>query len=224
MATTDGIDVNTSTGVDGNTYTSSISNDTLTNEDFLKLMIEELKMQDPTKPMDSQRMLDTQMQMSSIETNLQTIETMKSLTESFSQTAFSNAANVIGKNIEDGNIDEFGVNKAYTVRSVENVDGEIQLKAQQMLYLEDQVSDKDGNIVMYDVTGQILDENGQATGKKIALDSPGTVIVREDGTPVILDENNEEVSDSGYTLTGDVLAVYSDQLSTIPFSTVTKIF
>ena len=59
-------------------------------------MVEELKMQDPTKPMDSQRMLDTQMQMSSIETNLQTIEAMKSLTESFSQTAFSNAANVIG--------------------------------------------------------------------------------------------------------------------------------
>ncbi len=223
MASVDNVDVNTSTGVGGTTYTSSVSNDTLTNEDFLKLMVEELKMQDPTKPMDSQRMLDTQMQMSSIETNLQTIEAMKSLTESFSQTAFSNAANVIGKNIEDGNIDEYGVNKAYTVRSVENIDGEIQLKAQQMLYLEDQMVDADGNIVMYDLSGQILDESGNTTGKKVALDSPGSIILK-DGKPVILDENNEELEEHSYSLSGSVVAVYSDELTTVPFNSVTKIF
>ena len=43
------VQVNTSTGIDGSSYTSSISNDQLTNADFLKLMIEELKMQDSNK-------------------------------------------------------------------------------------------------------------------------------------------------------------------------------
>ena len=65
----DNIQVNSNVGIDGNSYTSAISNDQLTNDDFLKLMIQELKLQDPTKPMDSQKMLSTQMQMSAMNTN-----------------------------------------------------------------------------------------------------------------------------------------------------------
>jgi len=59
---------NSVTGTDsyGNKYTQSVSNDSLTTNDFLKLMIEELKLQDPTKPMDSAKMLSTQMQMSTL--------------------------------------------------------------------------------------------------------------------------------------------------------------
>lgn len=219
----DSVQVNSSVGIDGSSYTTSVSNDHLTNEDFLKLMITELQLQDPTKPMDSQQMLSTQMQMSTIETNLQTIETMESLAKSFAQSALSNAASVIGKNIEDGNIGETGVNKAYTVRSVENNDGEITVKAQQILYVEDQVLDKDGNRIMYNILGEILDESGSKTGYKVALQDPGEVILKE-GKPVILNENNEEVSDSGYTLEGQVLPVYSDQLTSIPFSNITRIF
>jgi len=219
----DNVTINSGTGVDGSSYTSSISNDRLTNEDFLTLMIEELKMQDPTAPMDSQRMLDTQMQMSSMNTNLQMIETMEALTSSFSQSNLSNAANVIGKNIEDGNIGENGVNKAYTVRSVENIDGEVSVKAQQILYIEDQVNNSDGDRIVYNLNGEILDSEGNTTGYKVALKDPGEVILR-DGNPVILDENNEEVTDSGYTMSGSTLPVYSDQLVAIPFSNVTKIF
>ena len=46
--------VNTTTGTDsyGNKYTQSVSNDSLTTNDFLKLMIEELKLQDPTHLID----------------------------------------------------------------------------------------------------------------------------------------------------------------------------
>jgi len=219
----DNVTVSSSTGIDGSTYTTAISNDTLTNEDFLTLMIEELKMQDPTSPMDSQRMLDTQMQMSSMNTNLKTIETMEALANSFSQSALSNAASVIGKNVEDGNVGEDGVNKAYTVRSVENTDGEVYVKAQQILYIEDQVQDSDGNTIVYDVNGEILDSNGNKTGYKVALENVGNVIQRE-GVPVILDENYEEVSDSGYTMDSSVIPVYSDQLVSIPFNNLTKIF
>lgn len=219
----DNVQVNTSTGVDGNAYTSNISNDKLTNQDFLKLMLEELKLQDPTKPMDSQRMLDTQMQMSSIETNLATAEAMKSLQNSFSQSALSNASNVIGKNIEDGNLNQSGVNKAYTVRSVESIDGGIQVKAQEILYLEDQIQNPDGDLVIYDLTGNLLNADGTKTGQKIALTNPGNPITR-DGAPVILDENNEEVTDHGYAFSGARIPVYSDQLTTLPFNSITKIF
>jgi flagellar basal-body rod modification protein FlgD len=133
------IEVNSAVGVDGNTYTTAISNDKLTNDDFLKLMIQELKLQDPTKPMDSAQMLSTQMQMSQMNTNQEMIKAMQSMQTAFTQSSLSNASGIIGKNIEDGNIGSSGTSKAYTVRSVESVDGEIQVKAQEMLYLEDRV-------------------------------------------------------------------------------------
>ncbi|GGD36474.1 hypothetical protein GCM10012288_08120 [Malaciobacter pacificus] len=221
----DNIAINSNTGVDGNSYTSSISNDQLTNEDFLNLMIQELKLQDPTKPMDSQQMLATQMQMSTIETNQQTIAAMQSLQTAFSQNALSNAANIIGKNIEDGNIGENGVSKAYTVRSVENVDGEIQVIAQQMLYLEDRIitDEEEPSIINYNVNGEIMDENGNLTGDKIALNNPGEPLLDEDGKLVVLDENNEQI-EHNYKLAGVSSPVYSDELTSIPFSTITKVF
>jgi len=218
------VTVNTSTGVDGNAYTSSVSNDQLTNQDFLKLMLEELKMQDPTKPMDSQQMLQTQMQMSSMNTNLKTIETMEKLASSFAQSNLSNAATVIGKNVEDGNIGENGVNKAFTVRSVETIDGEVHVKAQQILYIEDQVIDPDGEYIYYNIKGEIMDSEGKLTGQKVALEEPGKIIIGEDGNPVILNENNEVIEDSGFTADGSVMPVYSDQLVSIPFTNITKIF
>lgn len=221
----DNIAINSNTGVDGNSYTSSIGNDQLTNEDFLNLMIQELKLQDPTKPMDSQQMLATQMQMSTIETNQQTIAAMQSLQTAFSQNALSNAANIIGKNIEDGNIGENGVSKAYTVRSVENVDGEIQVIAQQMLYLEDRIitDEEEPSIINYNVNGEIMDENGNLTGDKIALNNPGEPLLDEDGKLVVLDENNEQI-EHNYKLAGVSSPVYSDELTSIPFSTITKVF
>jgi len=223
------IQVNTNVGVDGNTYTSAISNDQLTNNDFLKLMIQELKLQDPTKPMDSAKMLSTQMQMSTIATNQEMMKAMQSMQTAFTQTALSNATGIIGKNIEDGNIGEDGVTKAYTVRSIENVNGEIQVKAQQILYLEDRIvlqdpSDATKNkIVNYDLNGEILDENGNKTGKKLVLTAPGIPLV-SDGKLTILDENNEKITDHKYALAGVTTPVYSDKMTSLPFSSITKIF
>ena len=79
MATASSAQVNTSIGIDGNSYTTAISNDKLTNEDFLKLMIQELKLQDPTKPMDSKEMLSSQMQMSQMNTNQEMIKAMQAM-------------------------------------------------------------------------------------------------------------------------------------------------
>ncbi|MDX9815154.1 MAG: flagellar biosynthesis protein FlgD, partial [Sulfurimonadaceae bacterium] len=124
---------------------------------------------------------------------------------------------------------EDGVTKAYTVKSIENVDGEIQVKAQQILYLEDRVILQDptdatkNQIVDYNVNGEILDENGNKTGEKIVLTAPGVPLV-SDGKLTLLDENNEIVDDHKYTLAGVSVPVYSDKLTTLPFSSITKIF
>lgn len=225
----DNVTVNTNTGVDGNSYTSSIANDELTNNDFLKLMIQELKLQDPTKPMDSKQMLQTQMQMSTINTNQELAASMKTLQTSFTQSALSNAASVIGRNVEDGNIGENGINKAYTVRSIENVGGEVQVKAQQILFFENRVKLTDADdatkstLVNYNASGEIIGADGEKTGNKIALQEPGVPLVK-DGKLVILDSNNKELSDHKYELVGDSVPVYSDELTSIPFSQVTKIF
>jgi flagellar basal-body rod modification protein FlgD len=222
----DGIQVNSSVGVDGNSYTSTISNDQLTNDDFLKLMIQELKLQDPTKPMDSAKMLSTQMQMSTIATNQEMIKAMQSMQTSFTQSSLSNASSVIGKNVEDGNLGEDGVSKAYTVRSVENIDGEIQVKAQQILYLEDKILSNNSSaneFLDYNINGEIFNDSGNKTGEKIVLVGPGQPLV-SDGKLTVLDANNVKVTNHKYTLANSTVPVYSDQLTTIPFSSVTKIF
>ena len=152
----DNVAVTGSTGIDGNSYTTAVSNDKLTNEDFLNLMLEEMKMQDPTKPMDSQSMLDSQMQMSSIETNLATIEAMKALQNSFSQMALASATDVIGRIVEDGTYGQSGEPKGYMVSSVEMLDGDIIVKGfetigydsenDQLIYSETQSSINYNNI------------------------------------------------------------------------------
>lgn len=224
----DGIQVNSSVGTDGNSYTTSISNDQLTTDDFLKLMIQQLKLQDPTKPMDSKEMLSTQMQMSTINTNQELIKAMQTIQTTFSQTALSNATGMIGKNIEDANVGSTGITKAYTVRSVANNNGEIQLTAQEILYLEEQVitpssTDSTKNVVVnYNTAGEILDDNGNKTGNKIVLTNPGQPLV-SNGALTVLDANNNKVTNK-YSLSGVTIAVYSDQMTTIPFSSVTKVF
>ncbi len=229
MATTSSAQVNSSIGVDGNSYTTSVSNDKLTNEDFLKLMIQELKLQDPTKPTDSAQMLSTQMQMSQMNTNQEMIKAMQAMQTAFTQSSLSNASGIIGKNIEDGNTTTEGVSKAYTVKSVESVDGEIQVKAQEILYLEDRVvipsttDSTKSEVVDYNAVGEILDANGNKTGNKIVLSNPGEPLVT-DGKLTILDSNNNKVTNHSYTLAGITIPVYSDQLTTLPFSKITKIF
>lgn len=119
--------------IDGKRYTTSEDPNKLTNDDFLELMLEELKLQDPTKPMDSASMLDSQMQMSGIETNLATIEAMKSLQESFAQMNLSSATNIIGRIVEDGNMGDDGNNKSYQISFVESVDGKVEATGYQVI-------------------------------------------------------------------------------------------
>ena len=182
---------NSVTGTDsfGNKYTQSVSNDSLTTNDFLKLMIEELKLQDPTKPMDSAKMLSTQMQMSTLNTNMEMIKALQSIQTAFTQSSLSTATGVIGKNIENGSTNKDGALKAFTVESIENVDGEIQVVAREWLYLHNGISLKDGDelkVANYDETGNLIDEKGEKTGQTLVLESLGKPLVK-DGKLVVKD-------------------------------------
>src|SRR5574344_2946381 len=130
-------EINSVTGTDsyGNKYTQSVSNDSLTTNDFLKLMIEELKLQDPTKPMDSAKMLSTQMQMSTLNANMEMIKSLQAIQTAFNQNSLSTATGMIGKNIENGSVNEDGALRAFAVDSIEIVDGEIMVQVSEWEYL-----------------------------------------------------------------------------------------
>jgi len=136
------VSINSSVGVDGNSYTTAISNDKLTNNDFLKLLLEEMKQQDPTNPMDSKAMMDSQLQMSTIEANQKMTKAMTSLQQSYENSSLATSASMIGRTVEDGSINEQGYNSSYKVGSVENKDGDIFLVGYELTGLDD-----DGNAI-----------------------------------------------------------------------------
>ena len=219
---------NSVTGTDsyGNKYTQSVSNDSLTTNDFLKLMIEELKLQDPTKPMDSAKMLSTQMQMSTLNANMEMIKALQSIQTAFTQSSLSTATGVIGKNIENGSTNKDGALKAFTVESIENVDGEIQVVAREWLYLHNGISYKDGDELKaadYDEAGNLYNEKGEKTGQTIVLESLGKPLVK-DGKLVVKDADGNEVSDHNYLVSNKASAILSSETTSMPFSSITKIF
>ena len=219
---------NSVTGTDsyGNKYTQSVNNDSLTTNDFLKLMIEELKLQDPTKPMDSAKMLSTQMQMSTLNTNMEMIKALQSIQTAFSQSSLSTATGVIGKNVENGSTRSDGSLKPFTIESIENIDGEIQVVAREWLYLHNGISLKDGDEVKaaeYDEVGNLYNEKGEKTGQTIVLESLGKPLVK-DGKLVVKDADGNEVADHKYVASGKSNVVVSSETTTFPFSSITKIF
>ena len=146
MSTTSSVTTSSATDAYGNTYTTAVSNDELKSEDFITLMLTELKLQDPTSTVDSSTMLDTQLQLSSLEASTATVEAMESLQSSFEQSALSSSAAIIGNVIENGETDDEGNAKQYKVASVAMSDGEISLTAYELsnyydVYSFDEVSD-----------------------------------------------------------------------------------
>ena len=198
----DNVQIDSSTGIDGNSYTSSISNDELTNDDFLRLLLEEMKMQDPTKPMDSQKMMDTQLQMSTIEANMEMSKAMTSLQTSYANSALSTAAGLIGNIIEDGTIGEDGLQKSFKVETVENKDGEMFVNARQLVGLIDSVVSLDdegqATAINYDTGGNIY-EDGVITDVKIRLDEDGRFDFDEDGKIVLLNGSGDVITNSAIT-------------------------
>ena len=134
----DNVQINSAVGVDGNSYTTAISNDQLTNNDFLRLLLEEMKQQDPTKPMDSKEMMNSQLQMSTIKANQKMTEAMISLQQSYANSTLATSANLIGHTVEDGSINDKGYNNSYKIGSVESKDNDIFLIGYAITGLDDE--------------------------------------------------------------------------------------
>lgn len=131
MATSiDGISTSSSTDAYGNAYTTAISgNDNMESEDFITLMLTELSMQDPTDPVDSSSMLDDQLSLQTLETNISLSESMESLATTFEQSALADSAALIGNIVETSGVDSDGNTIQYKVSAVEGQDGTISLTA-----------------------------------------------------------------------------------------------
>jgi len=224
----DGVVTQSSTGIDGNAYTSSVSNDQLTSEDFLMLMLEEMKMQDPTKPMDSQQLMDSQLKMSTIESNLNMAEAMQSLEKSYAASALSTAANLIDRIIEDGSTNDVGDLSSYTVSTVENVDGELYVNAYEITGIVDALKNSDTDeYVLYDADGYIYEADGETqTEYRVALDASGRFSYNSDGTIKILNKDNEVVTDEAvtslYAYAGSAFS-YAEETTKIPVSNITEV-
>jgi len=222
----DNVTTQTSTGVDGNSFTTSISNDTLTNDDFLTLMLAELQQQDPTEPQDTAAILDSQMQMSQIQSNTEMAAAMTALQTSYASSALSTASNLIGNVIEDGSTDSDGILKSYRVETIENLDGDLYANAYQLIGFTDGLMNSETEeLTLYDANGNIY-EDGVVTDYKVSLDAEGRFEYNDDGTLMILDKDSNVVTDTTitdkYIYAGSSIK-YSDEVSVIALGNIQQV-
>ena len=213
-------------GIDGNSYTDNISNDKLTNDDFLKLMMEEMKMQDPTKPMDSAALMDSQLKMSTIESNMDMAESMKSLQASYAASSLSTAANMIGHTIKDGSTGSDGLPKIFSVDTVENIDGELYVNAREIVGVTDALKNPETEeLIMYDSDGFIYEDDAK-TENRVALDNNGRFTYNDDGSLMLLDEDGNVITDeditSKYAYAGSSHR-YSETKSSIALKSISEV-
>jgi flagellar basal-body rod modification protein FlgD len=192
----DNVVTQSAVGVDGNSYTTAISNDKLTNDDFLKLMLEEMKQQDPTKPMDSAALMDSQLKMSTIQSNQDMSASLKSLQASYATSALSTAANMIGHYVSNGSTNDKGEVKLYKVETVENTDGELFLSVKEAIGVKDSLKNNDTeSLSFYDPNTGFIFEDNTKTPYRVSLDANGRFESNEDGGLKLLDEDGNIISD-----------------------------
>jgi flagellar basal-body rod modification protein FlgD len=172
-------------------------------------MIQELKLQDPTKPMDSQQMLATQMQMSTIETNQKMAQSMQSLENSIANMTLSNAMNFMNKKVDavvdmpvlnsdgeaikddEGNTITEKVKASFFINSIRIDDGVTYLESSELVAFKDRALNAEtGQVINYDFeTGQIKNSDGSLTGYFIKLDDNGMFDRDSSGNIIITDKD-----------------------------------
>jgi flagellar basal-body rod modification protein FlgD len=250
MSTTSSVTTSSSTDAYGNSYTTAVSNDQLQSEDFITLMLTELKLQDPTNTVDSSSMLDTQLQLSNLEANTATVTAMEALQSSFTQSALSNSSAIIGNIVENGDTDDEGNLKQYKVSSVSMSDGEITLSAYELtgyydMYYFNEVSSASDIIDSTNENSSITITNNDGTSynfstynktytdlaTEISQTSGNTASVVQNSNgkyqlALSVSEGNSSISQSDLALTysEDSASAYSSSAKTIAYNTITKIY
>lgn len=108
-------------------------------DDFLKLLLLELKYQDPTSPMDSEKILTQTSQLATLESSSNTNKALETLAASLSASMQLSGISAIGKIADTGS-------NAVALTKGQNVDFQ--------LYFPDDVTT--GNINIMDVDGKVL--------------------------------------------------------------------
>jgi flagellar basal-body rod modification protein FlgD len=250
MSTTSSVTTSSATDAYGNTYTTAISNDELKSEDFITLMLTELKLQDPTNTVDSSSMLSTQLQLSTLEANTATVDAMESLQSSFEQSALSNSAAIIGNIIENGDTDDEGNLKQYKVSSVAMNDGTISLTAYELtgyydVYYFNEVasssdvvdsSNEDSSISLTNSDGttynfSTYNKTYDALAAEISKTTGLTASMAQNSAgnyQMVLSISNGNSSlaqnDLALTYTQDSATAYSSTAKTIAYNNITKIY
>ncbi|MFW9620307.1 flagellar hook capping FlgD N-terminal domain-containing protein [Sulfurospirillum sp. UCH001] len=160
------------------------SSDTLGKDDFLKLLLTELQHQDPTSPMDSDKILTQTSQLATLESATKTNTALENLSTQLKESVSSNATNLIGKmgslgynaitlsnskstyevyfptEIKDGTLTIKDANK----NVIKTVDlGDVAAGKSGVLSFDWDGSDNDGNLVKdgyYSVTADYVDKTG----------------------------------------------------------------
>ena len=253
MSTTSSVTTSSATDAYGNTYTTAVSNDELQSEDFITLMLTELKLQDPTNTVDSASMLSTQLQLSTLEANTATVDAMESLQSTFEQSALSSSAAIIGNIIENGDTDDDGNAKQYKVSSVAMNDGTISLTAYELtgyydVYYFDEVSNgsevvdssnedssisvtnSDGTTYNYSTYNKTYDELVTEISKTSKTSGITASMVQNNAGnyQLIFSASNGSSSISQNNLalaySQDTATAYSSEAKTIAYNNITKIY
>lgn len=154
------------------------SADTLGKDDFLKLLLTELQHQDPTSPMDSDKILTQTSQLATLESSTKTNTALENLSAQLKQSVNSNATSLIGK------MGSLGYNAITLVDS----------KAEYEVYFPSEI--KDGTLTIKDAnknTIRTVDLGDVAAGKN------GVVTFTWDGK----DNDGNLVKDGYYAVTAD---------------------
>jgi len=152
----------------------------LNSKDFMKLFLTQLQYQDPTQPMDSEKMLQQTSQMTQLQSNNELKTDLQQLVTKMDSSAQYNSISMIGKMVDDGQ------NKV-AVSDAKNTSQSIPFK----LYFSD-------NFINSNV--KILDKNGN-TIKNIELKDgdKGLQTFKWDGK----DNNGQPVDDGEYSIVAD---------------------
>lgn len=250
MSTTSSVTTSSATDAYGNSYTTAVSNDQLQSEDFITLMLTELKLQDPTNTVDSSTMMSTQLQLSTLEANTATVEAMESLQATFEQSALSSSSAIIGNIIENGDTDDEGNTKQYKVSSVSMTDGEISLTAYELtgyydVYYFDEVSNASDIVNSSNEDASISLTNGDGTSYSFSTynktyEDLATEISQKSGITASVAQNNDgnyqlivsisdgsssiSQSNSSLKYSQDSATAYSSTAKTISYNNITKIY
>jgi len=188
------MDVTSTTNVTKTLATDKVAsnpNAQLTSKDFMKLFITQLQYQDPTKPMDTDKMLQETSQMTQLQSNTDLKNDLQKLLNKMESNSQYSSISMIGKMANDG---QNSVNVADAKNLKQNIPFKLYFKDN---YLEANV--------------KILDKNGNTIKTMQVKDgSKGIQNFTWDGK----DNNGQPVSDGAYSIVADYTTKNNQQEST----------